>query len=106
MVARTTSGGWIISHRSSWITVYVFRRNAQSESHSDPNDICTLSLFDQLPNCNLFTQHVVIYLMERHQTPLVNCGPQTNSFTLLLLFYFYSLYLHSCILLPFTTRYA
>jgi hypothetical protein len=34
--------------------------------HSDPHDICTLSLFYQLPNCNLFTQHVVIYLMERH----------------------------------------
>jgi hypothetical protein len=26
----------------------------------------TLYLFYQLPNCNLFTQHVVIYLMERH----------------------------------------
>jgi hypothetical protein len=64
MVARTTSGGWIISHRYSWITVYVFFRNAQSESHSDPHDIYTLSLFYQLPNCNLFTQHIVIYLME------------------------------------------
>jgi hypothetical protein len=41
-------------------------RNAHSESHSDPHDICTLSLIYQLPNCNLFTQHVVIYLMERH----------------------------------------
>jgi hypothetical protein len=39
MVARMTSGGWIISHRCSWITVYVFCRNAQSESHSDPHDI-------------------------------------------------------------------
>jgi hypothetical protein len=28
--------------------------------------ICMLALFYQLPNCNLFTQHVVIYLMERH----------------------------------------
>jgi hypothetical protein len=57
---------WIFSHRCSWITVYVFCRNAQSESHSDPHDICTLSLLYQLPNYNLFTQHVVIYLMERH----------------------------------------
>jgi hypothetical protein len=32
-----------------------------------------LALFYQLPNCNLFTQHV-IYLMER---PLVNSGPQS-----------------------------
>jgi hypothetical protein len=66
MVARTTSGGWIISHRCSWIMVYVFCHNAQSESYSDPNDIYMLALFYQLPNCNLFTQHVVIYLMERH----------------------------------------
>jgi hypothetical protein len=66
MVAQTISGGWIISHRCSWIVVYLFCRNAQSESHSDPHDICALSLLYQLPNYNLFTQHVVIYLMERH----------------------------------------
>jgi hypothetical protein len=66
MVARMTSGGRIISHRCSWIMVYVFCRNAQSESHSDPHDICMLALSYQLPNYNLFTQHVVIYLMERH----------------------------------------
>ena len=30
----------------------------------------------QLPNCNLFTQHVV-YLMR--ETPLVNCGARSNS---------------------------
>jgi hypothetical protein len=29
MVARTISGGWIISHRCSWITVYVLCCNAQ-----------------------------------------------------------------------------
>jgi hypothetical protein len=32
------------------------------------------SLFYQLPNCNLFTQHV-IYLYG--ETPLVNCGPRS-----------------------------
>jgi hypothetical protein len=57
---------WIFSHRYSWMAVYVFSRNAQSESHSDPHDICTLSLLYQLPNYNLFIQHVVIYLMVRH----------------------------------------
>jgi hypothetical protein len=62
MVAWTTSGGWIISYRRSWITVYVFCRNAQSESHSDPHDICTLSLLYQFPNFNLFTQHVLFIL--------------------------------------------
>jgi hypothetical protein len=38
--------------------------------------ICTLSLFYQLPNCNLFTQHVD-YLFYG-ETPLVNCGPRSN----------------------------
>jgi hypothetical protein len=68
---------WIISHRCSWITVYVLYCNAQV------NLIvifitCTCigmhSLFCQLPNCNLFTQHV-IYLYG--ETPLVNCGPRS-----------------------------
>lgn len=57
---------WIISHRCSWMAVYVFCCNAQSKSHSDLLDISRLSLFYQLPNCNLFTQHVLFYLMERH----------------------------------------
>jgi hypothetical protein len=57
---------WIISHRCGWMAAYVSCCNAQSTSHSDPLDICTLSLFYQLPNYNLFTQHVMIYLMERH----------------------------------------
>jgi hypothetical protein len=35
---------------------------------------CLHSLFCQLPNCNLFTQHV-IYL--HGETPLVNCGPRS-----------------------------
>jgi hypothetical protein len=65
MGARTTPREWIISYRCSWITVYVFCCNAQSESHSDPHDIYMLAFFYQLPNCNLFTQHIVIYLMER-----------------------------------------
>jgi hypothetical protein len=36
--------------------------------------MCMLSLFYQLPNCNLFTQHV-IYLYG--ETPLVNYGPRS-----------------------------
>jgi hypothetical protein len=65
MVARMIFGGWILSHRYSWITVYVLYCNVHSESHSDPHDIYMLALFYQLPNCNLFTQYV-IYFMERH----------------------------------------
>jgi hypothetical protein len=77
MVARMISGGWIISHKCSWIMVYVLCCNAQV------NLIvilmtCTCiylhSLFYQLPNYNLFTQHV-IYLYG--ETPLVNCGPRS-----------------------------
>jgi hypothetical protein len=48
--------------------------------------MCMLSLFYQLPNCNLFTQHV-IYLYG--ETPLVNCGPR-------------SILLHCYYRLPFT----
>jgi hypothetical protein len=75
MVVRMISGGWIIRHRCSWITVYVLCCNAQVNLIVIFM-ICTCiamhSLFCQLPNCNLFTQHV-IYLYE--ETPLVNCGP-------------------------------
>jgi hypothetical protein len=44
---------------------------------------CLHSLFSQLPNSNLFTQHV-IYLYG--ETPLVNCGPRS-----ILLHSYYSL---------------
>jgi hypothetical protein len=94
---------WIISHRCSWMAVYVFCCNTQSKSHSDLLDISRLSLFYQLPNCNLFTPHVLFIYGE---TPLVNYGPRS---------YFrhipitYLLYLH-CLLymhtLLFSTRYA
>jgi hypothetical protein len=63
------------------MAVYVFCHSAQSEPHSDPRDVCTLSLLYQLPNCNLFTQHVIIYLMERHH--LWTMDPSPISFTLL-----------------------
>jgi hypothetical protein len=43
---------WIFSHRCSWITVYVFCRNTQSEPHSDPRDVCMLFLLYQLLLCS------------------------------------------------------
>jgi hypothetical protein len=76
-VARMTSGGWIISHRCSWITVYVLCCNAQVNLIvilTTCTCITVHSLFCQLPNCNLFTQHV-IYLYG--ETPLVNYGPRS-----------------------------
>jgi hypothetical protein len=71
------SDGWIISHRCSWIMVYVLCYNAQVNLIvilMTCTCIALHSLFYQLPNCNLFTQHV-IYLYG--ETPLVNCGPQS-----------------------------
>jgi hypothetical protein len=68
------SCGWIISHRCSWITVYVLCCNAQVNLIvilMTCTCIVIHSLFCQLPNYNLFTQHV-IYLYG--ETPLVNCG--------------------------------
>jgi hypothetical protein len=77
MVARMTSGGWIISHRCIWIMVYVLCCNAQVNLIvilMTYTCIALHSLFCQLPHCNLFTQHV-IYLYG--ETPLVNCGPRS-----------------------------
>jgi hypothetical protein len=68
------SCGWIISHRCSWITVYVLCYNAQVNLiviFMTCTCIVMHSLCCQLPNCNLFIQHV-IYLYG--ETPLVNCG--------------------------------
>jgi hypothetical protein len=90
---------WIFSHRCSWITVYVFCRKAQSESHSDPHDICTLSLLYQLPSCNLFTQHV-LFILWRDTTSELWTSVQfpLHSFTILLLLALFT-FLH-IILLP------
>jgi hypothetical protein len=56
---------WIISHRCSWMAVYVSCCNARVNLIVILST-CTLYLFYQLPNCNLFIQHVLFYLMERH----------------------------------------
>jgi hypothetical protein len=71
------SCGWIISHRCSLITVYVLCCNAQVNLIvilMTCTCIVMHSLFCQLPNYNLFTQHV-IYLYG--EIPLVNCGPRS-----------------------------
>jgi hypothetical protein len=71
------SCGWIISHRCSWITVYLLCCNAQVNLiviFMTCTCIVMHSLFYQLPNYNLFTHHI-IYLYG--ETPLVNCGSQS-----------------------------
>jgi hypothetical protein len=81
---------WIISHRCSWMAVYVFCCNAQSKSHSDLLDISCLSLFYQLPNCNLFTKHVLFILWRdttrQLWTPVLFPSYCYHLFTLLALF--------------------
>jgi hypothetical protein len=91
------SGGWIISHRCSWITVYVLCCNAHVNLiviFMKCTCIALHSLFCQLPNCNLFTQHVIYTYGE---TPLVNCGPgpffYIYYFLLQALFTFHNYYL-------------
>jgi hypothetical protein len=56
------SCGWIISHRCSWIMVYVLCCNAQMNLiviFMTCTCIVMYSLFCQFPNCNLFIQHVI-----------------------------------------------
>jgi hypothetical protein len=89
---------WIFSHRCSWMAVYVFCRNAQSESHSDPHDICTLSLLYQLPNYNLFTQHMLFILWRDTTSEL---WTRSNFLYIVTPFYFYLHCLLSCILLSY-----
>jgi hypothetical protein len=86
-----------------------WRSNAQSKSHSDPLIICTLSLFYQLPNCNLFTQLVLFYLWRDTASELwipvlfpLYCY---HMFTLLALFTLLSYYYHFPLdtLIPFVS---
>jgi hypothetical protein len=94
---------WIFSHRCSWMAVYVFCRNAQSESHSGPYDICTLSLFYQLPNYNLFTQHVLFMLWRDTTSELWTPVQFTLHCYIVLLLLALFTFLHTIILLPLDT---
>jgi hypothetical protein len=103
MVARTTSGGWIISHRCSWITVYVLCCNVQV------NLIVILVTFVRslyFINCPtvICLPSMLLFLLWRDTTS--ELWTPVHSFTLLLPFTIYLFYLHSCKLLSFTTRYA
>jgi hypothetical protein len=103
MVARATSGGWIISHRCSWITVYVLCCNALV------NLIVILMTFVRYLysiNCPtvICLPNILLFILWRDTTS--ELWTPVHSFTLLLTFTIYLFYLHSCKLLPFTTRYA
>jgi hypothetical protein len=85
------------------MAVYVFCCNAQRESHSDPHDICMLSLFYQLANINLFTQHV-LFILWRDTTSELWTPVQfpLYCYTILLLHALFT-FLHTIILLPLDT---
>jgi hypothetical protein len=83
MVARTTSGGWIISHRCSWITVYVLCCNTQV------NLIVILMTFVCLLysiNCPtvICLPSMLLFILWRDTTS--ELWTPVHSFTLLLLF--------------------
>jgi hypothetical protein len=94
-----TSCGWIISHRCSWITVYVLCCHAQMNLiviFMTCTCIVMHSLFCQLPNCSLFTQHAISLWRDTSNelwTPVHFCTfilPSTAStiYFLQVLFYF------------------
>jgi hypothetical protein len=94
---------WIFSHRCSWWrSMYFIVIPRVSLIVILVMYVC-LSLLNQLPNYNLFTQHALFILLE---TPLVNCGLWSNFLYIALPFYYYSLCLLSCItiiILPLDT---
>jgi hypothetical protein len=98
-----TSGGWIISHRCSWIMVYVLCCNALV------NLIVILMIFVRYLysiNCPtiICLPSMLLFILWKDTTSVL--WTLVHSFTLLLPFTIYLLYLHSCKLLSFTTRYA
>jgi hypothetical protein len=90
MVARTISGGWIISNRCSWIMVYVLYCNAQV------NLIVILMTFVRLLysiNCPtvICLPSMLLFILWRDTTS--ELWNPVHSFILLLPFTFYLLYL-------------
>jgi hypothetical protein len=65
---------WIISHRCSWMAVYVSCCNAQSKSHSDPLDIscCLYSINCQTVICLPSICYFILW-----RDTLVNYGPRS-----------------------------
>jgi hypothetical protein len=95
--------GWIISHRCSWMAVYVSCCNAQSKSHSDPIDI---SCYLYSINCPTVICLPSMCYLSYGETPLVNCVPRSYFLYIAITRLLYSHCLISRILLLLSTRYA
>ena len=76
---RMRTGRWIISHRRSWMMVYVLCCNAHIKSHSN----CLRCMNQCSINCPSVICSPNMSFICYGETPLVNCGPRSNSFTLI-----------------------
>ena len=71
---RMLTGRWIISHRRSWMTVYVLCCIAHIKSHS--NCLACMNLYSiNYPSVICSPSMLFICYGE---TPLVNCGPRSS----------------------------
>jgi hypothetical protein len=89
---------WIFSHRCSWMAVYVFCRNAQSESIVI---LMTYVRYLYSVNCPTVICLPSMCYLSYGETPLVNYGPRSNFLYIAIPFYFYLHCLLSCILLSY-----
>jgi hypothetical protein len=95
--------GWIISHRCSWMAVYVSCCNAHSKSHSDPLDI---SRYLYSINCPIIIclPSMCYFILWRDTTSELWTSVLFPLYCYHLLLYSHCLL--SRILLLFSTRYA
>ena len=78
-----TTRRWIISHRCCWITVYVSCRNAQLNIIVVIMSYICIVMRSLFVNCSAVICSPNMLVMFYGETPLVNCGPRSNSFTLI-----------------------
>ena len=81
---RMRTGRWIISHRRSWMTVYVLCCNAHIKSHSN----CLACMNQCSINCPSVICSPSMLFICYGETPLVNCGPRSNFLYIASPFYF------------------
>ena len=76
-VVRMLSGRWIISHRCSWMTVYVSCCNAQSNLIVVIMSCTCIVMHSLFVNCPSVICLPSMLFICYGETPLVNCGPRS-----------------------------
>jgi hypothetical protein len=89
-VLRLIHHKWIISHRCSWMAVYIFCCNAQSKSHSDLLDI---SRYLYSINCPTVICLPSLCYLSYGETPLVNYGSRSYFHRIAITYLLYLYYL-------------